>query len=199
MSHPNGTLSPVQEVTGLEQGIALLIQQSAQTNRHLQQLTQEISVMNRQLFSQAPAAPIAPAAPVAATTPQPANPPAVQSGRPEIFTSRCIELGISKTRSLSKWKLNFYVEGYTRPACAYGRNGYQNLVQLVRGVFPEISGDHFSNELFAQRNQEWQKDGRESNYEETFIAPHHFLVDWYEKPGNDGRTYVYVDRVYPVS
>ncbi|MBN1991336.1 MAG: hypothetical protein JW953_01435 [Anaerolineae bacterium] len=210
MNKANGTqtaVAPVVEApagNGVQEALAALLQSSRQTNQTLAQLVQEIGLMNHQMFAggqavrayQPPAQPTAP-------SPAPAQPvarvvPDGQQWRKEIYKSRCSSIGISKTRSLNKWKLNFYVDGYYRPASAYSRMGIASLIQLARGVWPEISEDHFSNETFNQRNQEWQNAGNDNNYEEMFTAPQPFAVEWYEKPGNDGRTYAYVERVYPI-
>jgi hypothetical protein len=197
MTTKNGTA--VIETPGLaiQEALAVLIQQSSQTNQHLQKLAQEMGVLNRQLFETGAVQQL-PARPAPVATIVPGDQP--QTGwRKQLIKSTCAQVGITKTRSLSKWKLNFYVDGEGRPASAYGRRQgeFASLIQRARGVLPEISPDHFSQETFTQRNKEWQAVGNEGNYEEVFIAPQPFMVEWYEKPADDGKTYAYVERVYP--
>lgn len=220
----NGTEAPASTTPGddIRQALAQLLQQGSQTNHHLQNLTNELSVMNRQLFQQRPPGlpqPVQqplPSSPYGAEgfpqqgypqqgypqQPLPTGEPAeMASGgwRKQIIRSRCSEIGITKTLPLSKWKLNFFVDGYYKPASAYSGRGIASLIQLARGVWPEISEDHFSETNFEQRNKEHKAAGKDGNAEERFTAPEPFVVEWYEKPGNNGRIYAYVERVYPIN
>ncbi len=196
-------------VDPVHEALVQLIQMSGQTNQHLQALTGEIQVMNRQLFGGGvrSGAAAMPASPPAATSTAPAVVPDNQHAawNVEIIKSRCSQIGITKTLSMTqKWKLNFYVDGEGRPASAYGRRRgeFASLIQRVRGVFPEISPDHFSEESWTQRNKEFLGQGNQGSYEELFFAPEPFWVEWYEKPGTDAqgraRTWAYVQRVYPI-
>lgn len=194
-------------VDPVQEALAVLIKSAGQTNQLLQELGGEIRVMNRQLFGQ----PSLPASPPAATegpvagnnwggSPTATIVPDGAPRRKQIIKSTCAQIGLTQTLSLSKWKLNFYVDGEGRPASAYGRRKgeFASLIQRARGVWPEISPDHFSLELFTQRNKEWQGQGQEGNYEELFVAPEPFMVEWYEQVAQgNGKTYAYIERVYP--
>lgn len=218
----NGHLATL-PVDPVQEALATLIKSAGQTNQLLQDLAGEMRVMNRQLFdgrtqppSNSPqrgenrfASPPAggieggrgpqagnswDGSPVATIVPDGQRP------RKQIIKSTCAQIGITKTLSLSKWKLNFYVDGEGRPASAYARRKgeFASLIQRARGVWPEISPDHFSNETWTQRNKEWQAEGQEGNYEELFIAPEPFMVEWYEQVAQgNGKTYAYIERVYP--
>jgi hypothetical protein len=206
----NGSVVATAVPDPIHEALTVLVKSAGQTNQLLQELGGEIRVMNRQLFDGRPQ-PLQPAqgafpgpvegrgagGPVATIVPD--GQPQQNGWRKQVIKSTCAQIGVTKTRSLSKWKINFYVDGEGRPASAYARRAgeFASLIQRARGVWPEISPDHFSTELFTQRNKEWQEKGSEGNYEELFIAPQPFLVEWYEQPGNDGKTYAYIERVYP--
>jgi hypothetical protein len=182
----------------MQAALAILIDQSTQTNQHLQKLTQELNILNGQLFNARPSSPVTPApvaaAPIATVVPD-------RPIRKEIRRDICSEVGLTKTRSLSKWTVKFYIDGYYKVPGAFSRHGAAQLVQLVRGVLPQVGLDHFSEANFNQRNQEWKEahPNDEGNYIEKITAPEPFIVEWYEWPGNDGRMYAYVERVYPTS
>jgi len=215
MATLNGATQPQTAAPDLvQQALLELLQQGKQTNAMLQQLTGEMSTLNRQLFNDR-RPPTAPPLSGGPGGPTPGGPTAgdysgggthtatiVPDGhwRKQIVKSTCSQIGLTKTLSLSKWKLNFYVDGEGRPASAYGRRQgeFASLIQRARVVWPEISPDHFSTELFTQRNKEFNDAGNEGNYEELFIAPQPFTVEWYEKPGGNGKTYAYIERVYPI-
>lgn len=209
MSAQNGTIqnavqNPVATGDPISNALATLIQQAGETNDHLRNLTTEISTMNRQLFGggtqQPPAAqqqqqPAA-AGPVPTIVEEPIR-------RERYFRGECALIGITKTKMTGRWKVNFYPRGSAgRPASAYGpRTGdYVTLIALLGEVWPEISDDHFSNEEFYTKDAEIKKqtDGK-GFYEARYTAPP-FMVEWHESsPDVQGRTWAYVDRVYPLA
>lgn len=114
----------------------------------------------------------------------------------------CSRIGITKTKMTGRWKLNCYIRGSMgRPASAYSaRNGdCANLVETFSEVWPEISDDHFSDDEFYTRDAETKKKtGGKGFYEAKFRVPP-FTVEWHEsEPDGNGKTWAYVDDVYPV-
>lgn len=195
------TAVPPTTATTLETALQTLVQQGQQNNQLLQSLASELQVMNRQLFHDRAGTLMAP-------YPQPVNGQvngAGQAGPQEwqktLQTSTCAEIGISKTRSLNKWKLLFYMYGVKKPAAVYSAD-WSDLVRLVAEVWPEISPDHFSEETFNARNKEVRDKNPDFTYVARYTVPEPFNCVWYDGPPtemSDGRkmTFRYCEQVHP--
>lgn len=196
------TVYPPNTATTLETALQQLVQQGQQNNQLLQSLASELQVMNRQLFHERAGTLMAP-------YPQPTHVNGQTNGfvagtqeewRKTLQTSTCAEIGVSKTRSLNKWKLLFFMYGVKKPAAVYSAD-FADLIRLVAEVWPEISDGHFSEETFNQRN----KEVRDKNPDFTYVARYSvapFNCTWYDGPPtemSDGRkmTFRYCEQVHP--
>jgi len=113
----------------------------------------------------------------------------------------CARIGITKTKMTGRWKINCYIRGSMgRPTSAYGdRTGdYANLIELFCEVWPEISDDHFSDDEFYTRDAEIKKRTGGKGFFEAKFRVEPFIVEWHEsEPDGNGKTWAYVDDVYP--
>ena len=200
MTHQNGLApSPAQpQLTNpmsLEYGIQALLQQSQQTNATLNALVQQIGQLAQSLTVGQAGAGLAPAPP-AQTVPE-------GEWQKTLQRATCAEVGVSKTRSLNKWKINFHMYGERKPASVYGHGGYNDLMRFMAEVWPELSPDHFSEEQFNHENKKVRDATPDRTYEARYTLSRPFVVEWYDGPPvkmSDGRMMVfrYAERVYPI-
>lgn len=185
--------TPTTQPPGLEHGIATLIQMSQQTNHTLTALVEQIGALTQTLTAQPVATqhPIAPPAPAQSVAPS-------GEWQKALARATCAEVGISKTRSLNKWKILFYLRGVRKPAALYGHNGHADLIRFMSEVWPEITDDHFSEEQFNHENKIVRDLTPSATYTARYtVSP--FLVDYYDGPPkrmDDGRmmTFRYAER-----
>jgi len=135
----------------------------------------------------------------------PATAPQPETQYAERQWGTCAQIGITKTRSLGRWKINFYLYGERKPASTYA-SAANELMNFLGEVFPEISKEHFAENRFLELNAELRKTNPNGVHEDKFnMQP--FAVEWFDTPKkavkfSDGSvkmsSFRYAERVRPL-
>lgn len=120
-----------------------------------------------------------------------------------VKTSRCYRIDVTKVRSPQfayAWKLLLRLRGQRRPATIIGFNGTDELIDLMREVWPTVNEDIFDEAQFEEAWTERRKSDAMVPmpiiYSEENV---HFLVDWFRTaPNYRGHTFINVEGVYPL-
>jgi len=204
MTTVNGVAVPSSST--LDRALESLLQSSQQTNTMLAQLAGEMRAMNEQLFHrsgvQAPLPGIGNPPPVPPSKVAPPGQETWAQPQQERQQGKCAEIGITKTRNLNKWKINFYMYGINKPASFYARDGYEQVLRFIGEVWPEANADLFSEERFNDRNKETRDRNPDRVHEDRYtVAP--FLIEFTDsapKQMENGMkiSFRYAERVRPL-
>lgn len=130
---------------------------------------------------------------------------AIRSGIWEkvVHKSRCYRIDVSKVRSpqyADCWKLILRLRGERRPATLCSFDGLNQMIEMMREVWPAINEDIFDEALFEERWAEQRKvDPRAPmpiiHSDDNVL----FEVEWFKTaPNYRGHTFINVERVYPI-
>lgn len=130
---------------------------------------------------------------------------AIMSGGWEkvVKKARCYRIDVTKVRSpqfADCWKLIFRLRGERRPATLIGFDGLNELIEMVRDVWPQVNEDIFDEALFEEKWAARRKTDPKAPlpiiYSEENVL---FEVECFQTaPNYRGHTYINVERLYPL-
>lgn len=120
-----------------------------------------------------------------------------------VKTSRCYRIDVTKVRSPQfayAWKLLLRLRGQRRPAVVIGWNGTDELIEMMREVWPTVNEDIFDEALFEEKWAERRQADAMAPPPIVHSDDVLFEVDWFRTaPDYRGHTFINVEGVYPVS
>jgi hypothetical protein len=129
---------------------------------------------------------------------------AIASGNWEkvVKRSRCYRIDVTKVRSpqfADCWKLLLRMRGQRRPAVICGFDGTQELIEMMREVWPSVNEDIFDEALFEERWAERRQADPKAPMPIVYSEDVLFEVDWFRTaPNYRGHTFINVEGLYPI-
>ena len=116
--------------------------------------------------------------------------------------SRCYRIDVTKVRSpqfADCWKLLLRMRGQRRPAVIVGFEGTQELIEMMREVWPSVNEDIFDEAVFDERWAERRQADPKALMPIIYSEDALFEVDWFRTAPNwRGHTFINVESLFPI-